>query len=301
MIALAKRIGCLCALLTALPSFVAAASWDPIENLPGTRPASVEVNGKSRHYFRVSPGTPLSIALQGPGRLRVVSRAELPEGANRVVSYRVLVAEGDRVLKEQPTESSPASGARLEGNGGVLCKSRSMIVDVPEGSHRVSLSVSGPPSVLVRLLFAAPLRDKTQMISITPVDAARSVTVSEGEKLIPYYSALPGKPVRLRVVGPASLELTTRLDFDSTMRGVQAYRLSLSRSGRRFREVAFKTTKSTTARYTDLQDRVPSKLDRVVLPIGDGTQDLSVELIEPRKGSVEIHARIPQPSVGNEE
>ena len=61
------------------------------------------------------------------------------------------------------------------------------------------------------------------------------------------------------------------------------------------------TTKATTASYTGIADRVPSKFDRVQLAIPEGLHELSVELLSPPRGSAEIHARIPQPTVGGEE
>ena len=139
------------------------------------------------------------------------------------------------------------------------------------------------------------------MISMTPVEAPRSVTVAEGEKMIPYYSVLPGKPVRWRIVGPTRLELTSRLDFDPSMRGAQSYRLAVLEQGQRDREFGFRTTKATTASYTDLKERVASKLSRVVVQLGEGVHELSVELREPKSGSAELHARIPSPTVGEEE
>jgi len=155
--------------------------------------------------------------------------------------------------------------------------------------------------VLVRLLLSSPARGEARMISITPVEAPRSVTLSEGERLIPYYTTFPGKPIKIRIVGPTSLELSTRLDFDATMRGIHTYRIAVSELGNRIREAAFQTTKTTTASYTDLKDRSASKLSRVVIPLGAGVHELNVELLEPKNGSAEVHARIPEPSVGSAE
>src|SRR5207245_1097014 len=103
------------------------------------------------------------------------------------------------------------------------------------------------------------------------------------------------------VVGPTTLELLTRLDFDDTMRGTQAYRLSVTEKGRSVREVAFKTSKASTATYTNLKDRVPSKFDRLQLVIGPGLHELAVNLVSPARGAVEVHGRIPQPQTGTEE
>lgn len=298
-----RRLFCassLCSLLVVVPS-AQAGKWQAVDRITGQTPVTVTLQEKPRTYFRVAPDSPLTLTVDGPVRLRLVSRAELPPGTNRAVSYRVKVVEGNKILKEHATESSAAESARRPDSDAVICKSRSLQVEIPGGSHRVTVSVTGSSLVLVRLLLASPKRDVAPMISITPVEAPRSVTVSEGEKLIPYYSVLPGKPVKFRVVGPTSLELSARLDFDTTMRGVQTYRLAISEGGRRLRRVEFKTTKAAAASYTDLKDRVASKMDRLVLPLGEGVHELSVELLEPGTGSAEVHARIPQPTVGNEE
>jgi hypothetical protein len=127
------------------------------------------------------------------------------------------------------------------------------------------------------------------------------VIVVEGEKSIPYYSVKAGKPVKLRLVGPTTLAFITRLDFDAAMRGTVGYRLAITESGRHLRDVELKTTKATTASYANLTDRVPSKFDRFTLPFGEGTHEILVELVAPLGAVAEIHARIPQPSVGGAE
>jgi hypothetical protein len=277
------------------------ARWAAIEKIPDHPAVVVRVNEKPRSYHRLTPDAPLTFEVEGPGRLRIVSRALLPPRAGAVVSYRLTLSEGQTRLKEHRTESSPAPSVEVVGEEAAVGKSRTMRVSIPGGRHRLTLQEAGAAAVLVRLLYDASGRRADAMISLTPYEASRSVTVSEDERLIPYYSVLPGKPVRLKIVGPTRLELTCRLDFDATMRGVQPYRLKIRQDGGTARDVALKTTKATTATYVDLKDRVASKLDRVVIPIGDGTHDISIELTEPKQGSAEIHARIPQPDVGREE
>jgi len=278
-----------------------ASRWQAIENIAGHVPLTVLVQGKARTYFRITPESPLAVTVEGPGRLRLVSRVELSRGVSRPISYKLRIEEGGELRMEQDTESSVADGVKLRDGTSAICKSRSVAMDVSAGSHRFTVSVTGAMAVLIRPLYSIPTRGEAGMISITPVEAFRSVTLSEGEKLIPYYTTLPGKPVKFRVVGPTSLEISTRLDFDATMRGTQAYRIAVTKGRDRIREVKFKTTKALTAAYTDLADRSASKLDRIVIPLSEGVHELSVELLEPKNGSAEVHARIPQPAVGTEE
>ena len=185
----------------------AAGAWEAIERLPGQTPTTVVVNEQPRVYFRATSGKPLTIPIEGPARLRVVSRVELPPGSAEVASYGLRVSEGTRELDRQKTESSASSVVHLSGGGPAIGKSRRMSVDIPKGRHTLALAIEGPFAVLVRLQQAAPAKGEQPMVTLTPVDAVRSVMVTEGEKTIPYYSTMPGRPVKLRVVGPTTLDL----------------------------------------------------------------------------------------------
>lgn len=278
-----------------------ASKWEAIERLPGQSPVTVIVEEKPRNYFRITPDKPLTVPIEGPVSLRIVSRLELPRGSRQAVSYSLTVTEGGKELEREDTESSASSQVRGSEAKHEIGKSRRLGITVPEGRHVLTLSLKGAPALLVRMHQAAPVANEEPTVTLTPVEQPRSVTVTEGEKTILYHSVLPGRPVKLRVIGPTSLDLITRLDFSSAMRGTQTYRLGISDHGRRIREVEFKTTKSMTAVYTDLKDSVPSKFDRIRLPIGSGLHEISIDLLSPPRGSAEIHARIPQPRIGSAE
>lgn len=278
-----------------------AAGWVALEKLPDARPVHVRVHGRNRVYFRITPQNPITVSIDGPVRVRVVTRAELRDGRDSIATYRVHATENGRALETLDTESSAASGVRLAAGPGVLGKSRRMTFDVRAGTHRIQLALEGTASALVRLQLSRAKSAEEAMISLSPTEAASSVSVIEGEKTVPYYSVLPGRPVRFRVVGPTPLELMTRLDFDPTMRGTQRYRMQVTEAGKVLRDMDLTTTKATTATYANLPERVPSKFDRIVLQVGEGVHEIAVDLLSPTRGAAQIRARIPQPSVGNEE
>lgn len=279
------------------PSSARAGKWQAMEQIAGQTPVTVNVGDKPRAYFRVTPTRPLSVVVVGPARVQLVSRAEIPRGA-KLATYHVAVTERGAILDETQTEAGASEQTTAAGL--VVGKGRKLGFDIPAGRHNLRVQMEGVASVLVRLRVAGP-QSKEDMISLTPFEATRSVVVAEGEKLISYYSALPGKPVKLRVVGPTRVELLTRLDFDSTMRGTQRYKLALALDGRFVRTEMFSTTKATTATYTTLRDRVPSKFNLVKIDVGEGTHVITIALAQPSRGAVEIHARIPKLTTGNEE
>lgn len=298
-----KTIRAVASLLLVLPCLPVsrAGDWEGIEKLPGQTPVSVVVGGEHRNYFRVSTSAPLTLEVEGPSRLRIYSRIEIPKESKQIVSYHLRLKEGSTLVDWQDTETSVADDASLAGSALAISKSRRMDVDVAAGVRRLSLSLEGAPSALVRIQQAAPSgKDKT--VSLTPVDASRSVSVRENQKTIQYYGVLPGKPVKFRVVGPTNLDLITRLDFDPTMNGEQVYRLGVSEKGTRLKEVEFKTTRSSTAVFKGQKKKlVPSKYDRLQVPLGSGSHEITVDILKPAKGVAEVHARIPQPTVGHQE
>jgi hypothetical protein len=286
------------ALLMASPA--RAERWIAIEKVPDASPIRLLVRGKERIYFRVTADKPLAVSVVGPGQVRLTTRVELPAGAQGSMKYRVKVTEGEHALDQLSTESAAADSVSVPGSPLLAGRSRTLAFNLPAGTHRLAIATAGASAVMVRIQKSGKAGD-VPMVSLTPIFASRSVAVVEGEKTIPYYTVLPGKPVQLRVVGPTSFELLSRLDFDNTMRGTATYTLRIVEKGRTLRETEFTTTKATTASYTNLSDRVPSKFDRMRVELPDGLHEISVELVRPTHGSAEIHARIPQPSVGNQE
>ena len=264
---------------------------------------TVLVNENPRIYFRVTPKTPLTIGIDGPAVLRVVSRAELPTGSAQIASYHLRATENGKLLDRQDTESSAADRVRVKDVRGAVGKSRRWSIDVASGRHSITLELQGTESVLLRLQTgtAGKANAKTPMVTLTPVDAPRGVNVVEGEKSIAYYTALAGKPVRFHVVGPVVLYLTSRLDFDASMRGEQHYAVRVREGTRTIRDFEFKTTKAIAASYSNLPDRTPSKFDRRRIEIPAGSHEILVDLLRPLRGAAEIHVAIPQPSIGGEE
>jgi hypothetical protein len=276
-------------------------TWKGIEKIAGRSPVTVTVEGKGRRYFQVTQKAPLSVELKGPARLRLISRVEIPEGTAGKISYGLRVTEGKRVHESQQFETLPSTEAHPARKGDLVGESRQLIVSVREGVHTLEISTEGERSVLVRLQTSSTRPGRSETVSLTPIDAFRSLSLKEDEKLVPYYSTMAEKPVRFRVVGPTKLELLSRLDFDQTMRGVQSYRLKVSVGSTSPREIEIRTTKALTATWSELADRIPSKFRRMEIPVGEGTQEISVELVKPTAGSAEIHARIPEPAVGKKE
>jgi len=280
---------------------VHAATWQAIESLPDRQPETVLVESTPRNYFRVTREQPLVVSITGPARLRVVSRVEMVTHVQAPAAYQLRVATARKLLEQQSAQAPLSTEAELRNAARGVGESRQMIVAIPRGKQELTISVEGASAVLLRLLTAAPASARESWVALTPVEASRSVTFKENELILPYYSILPEAPVVYRIVGPTKLDILTRLDFDLTMRGTASYRLAISDGGKPLREAQYSTTKALTAYYPDLADRVPGKFRRLRLALSSGLHEISIALVQPKPGSVEVRARIPSPAVGNTE
>ena len=113
-----------------------AGRWHAIEYLEGQTPVTVTVNGKPRIYYRIAPGKEVAVKDLGPGRLKIVTRAETSAAAGSSISYRVSVSEGAKAVKEQVTESSVSDRSAVLEGGPALCKSCRRRPEVPARTSR---------------------------------------------------------------------------------------------------------------------------------------------------------------------
>src|SRR5262249_51692310 len=103
-----------------------AGAWVAVEENPHATPGEVVVNDQSRTYFRVTTQPPVVVPIDGPARLRVITRVELPKGSHEVVTYRLSATEGKKTFETLDTETSAGEAARPASGGAALGKSRRM-------------------------------------------------------------------------------------------------------------------------------------------------------------------------------
>jgi hypothetical protein len=276
--------------------------WGPIEHVEGAVSQPVLVRGTPYGFFRVAKSRPIRFSVRGPARLAIVSRAEVPADAKEPIRYSVLVRAAHFVRGAQSVESSPAPDVRLADSSHVtLCESRRLDIPVDAGEQEVWISENGAHAVYVRIVFLPPDSGAAEGDSVAASDGADVVPVVERGATRAYYRVTPDRPVRFHVVGPARLEIVSRLDLDPSDRFSASYALILSLEGRAVRAVRYTTVRSRDASYAGVKKRVPSKEGRAVLLLEPGAVDVSVSLAEPRGRAVVVRAARLSPAVGGED
>jgi hypothetical protein len=285
-------------LLAVMPRY--ADAGQPVSVAPsGGSAVKVKVGGKEQTYYSLTSSGRLQLKLDGPGKLTIMSRMILPGGGAGEVEYALALREKGSVAGRQTTRSE-RSDATLS-SGGVLGKLRKMSVRVPAGTHTYELALenAGSTSAVVKFLFGAG-KGPASMASIQAHSYSRVTTAVVKEKLLTYYVSAKDRDVQLRVIGPTRLKVTTRLNYDASMKGGQKYGVGVWEGDKRIVLKSLKTSKALAVSYQDWKDVVPGKVATFIVPVPSGEHRYGFRLEEGMGRTVSLRFAIPKKDLKNE-
>ncbi len=289
-----------------LCSMVSAALCGGKASLTPTRgkPISVIANGKAKKYYVVTKSETVELQAEGPSKLDVFTRLSIQPDENGPQQYTITVKQGQAVVKEYTT-SSEKSSATYENSGYIPAKSRKFTLLVPAGNHTYTFSLTQTNHAEVALRFTMNVGKKGiaagGTITLEPMSYDRVATEVASEKLITYYVSSARKEVELRVVGPTTLTIAARLNFDAKMQGEQKFAVAVYEKDQRVSLESFTATKALDAMYKDWEEVVPGKLNSMVftVPTGEHTYRFSLENSSAR--SISLKFSIPEKDLKNED
>lgn len=280
--------------------FAQAGSTIPIIPSNG-KSITLIINGEEKNYYVLKKGNPLTIELDGPGKLTVLNRLCLMGKSARSEQYSIKVMEAKNILKIQTTLTDK-SDASFKNSNLAPGKSRKFSFDVPEGSHTYNLFLesTGANEAAMKFMFAYKKGFGT-LVSLEPLSYDKIVTAMVEEKLITYYVASTERGVQLRIVGPTRLRIGNRLNYDSTMKGDQKYSISIHEGDKQILLKPLGTTKSVGVFYQEWKDVVPGKVNEFYLAVPKGEHVYKFNVEQTLARSVSLKFSIPKTNLSNEE
>jgi len=259
----------------------------------------LSIQGRERTYYQLGKSKEIEITLEGPGKLKVLSRLNFPPNVTGVQKYTLEIKEGGKVVKSYST-TTEKSGALSRDQKFVPGKSRKFTLNVPRGAHSYGfyLKEASLPGVSLKFLYDS-YGDSGKLASLTPVSYFRVTSASIKEKPISYFVATTEVAVRLRVIGPTKLRIVSRLNYDARMKGEQKYAILASENGRLILTKPFLTSKSLGVEYKDWKEVVPGKSRTSYLPVPAGEHIYAFKLGESIAKSVSLRFSIPDENLTN--
>lgn len=234
---------------------------------PVTTDSKVEVlvSGKLREYYLLEEGTRIEVQVKGPSRLKILSRVVLAASEDSAdYSYLALRKKSRKALTfahSSHLNDKVAFAGEIEGSLGA---SRTKIIDVQRGEQTYTFYLPKDTKRKVVLRFAletSAFTRGTQVVAMTPNVFTKEVDVVSREEAATYYRIGSGYEVALDIIGPATLKVMSRIEFDQNMNGKQKWKVRVLEDNKVKGTYSLSGRRSQITAYRDLSSLVPSKAE----------------------------------------
>jgi hypothetical protein len=280
-------------------SWAQTATWVSVKDLKGAGSVCLDVSGNQIDYAILGPDNDAQCSVQGPRRIKLIYRYLFAKQDEARVPYTVFVeVDGREVLRKRFTgvpheQVAPCKGEQRIG------QLRRAYVDLPAGRHKITLRAEsdGHGAVAVRL-FRQVRRQRESWVTFAPERFAelRHLQFDSGNQSV-YYQFTSAQPLQITVIGPTSLRLSTRLDFDHTMNGTQQYSLDVLLNGDPWRVFHFDCIALTSAVYVERPNILPGVRKNLRIQVPPGPHTIEVRCLRPDDCSLATMVHIPKRDV----
>jgi hypothetical protein len=291
-------IGVIAALAVLVVVEAAAADWKSFRPADHSGKTSISVEGKERTYYRFSADEPLAFSVDGPTRIKILTRVRVPNNLDSV-EYGVSISRDGVHVETVEKEAYPKDGAfYIAFNNfrpGVI---RRVYIDVPTGRHGYEIAATGRHAVDARLFESAD--SKPSLASIAPRDYESVETLYYRDKELTYYLLTKDVPVVLDLVGPTTVKVNTRLLYDATMLGEQTYVIGVRKGDEPECLYRIDAEPSETVVMRDRTDIIPGALRHFLLEVPRGVHSYQFRLVDTVAGGLAVKFYIPRGDLTNE-
>lgn len=275
-----------------------AAEWIELDPTHFASKTKMMVDDKPFTYYRFSHEEPVSFSIEGPTRVKVLTRVRIPNDADTLAYAVTVLRDGALATTEENVAPPSRSGYYVGLNSFRPGAIRRVYIDVPTGLHGYELRAGGRTVVDARIFRSAAA--KPSRVSLAPVDYASVETLYYRDKELTYYLVTKGKPVELEIVGPTSIKVNTRLLYDSTMLASQTYMVGVKESGDVERLYKVDSEPSETVVCRDRDDVIPGALRYFMVEVPRGRHRYEFRLVDTVARALAIKFYIPRGDLANE-
>jgi len=257
--------------------------WIPLKPEKAPLPVKVVVRGRQLNYYPMEKGTAIELTIQGPETLRVLSRVEFGGDTTGEKSYYVRYMREDGKKGNVGCKATATAGAVLADSQSLyLGNSRNVYIEVPRGQHTYKFSLGSKDDDKLYLRFYRPTTDmaaQSQNVVFTPTKYTSAVALIIREEQSTYYRVGPQDSVKVDVIGPTTMQVYTRLEFDATMVTDQKFLIRVFEDGKQKQVFAFRSKPSEITEYRNKSDKIAGKADKLFVEVPRGKHEYRFEIL----------------------
>lgn len=238
------------------------------------RSVDVLVSGKVRNYYLLESDSKIEIQVKGPSRLMILSRG-VTDNSEENVKYTFLALRKKsrralRISHEARITDKIVFSGDTEGH---ITYSRKKFIDVPKGEQTYTFYLPKGAANKVLLRFAVETNaftTGTPVVEMTPAHFTAQVDLVTREESTTYYRIGTGFSTTVELVGPATLKVLSRIEFDANMSGKQKWRVRVLEDGKVKGTYSLAASKSVVTAYKEPSSLVASQAEVFYVEIPEG-------------------------------
>ncbi len=277
-------------------------TWKTIKPHRSPPPVKVKVLGKKLTYYPLEKGDEIIITITGPTKMRVLSRIEFGADPRGEKSYYLRYERDDGKKGKFRRVTDASSTAVLADDEAVhLGTSRSVYLNVPDGKHTYRFYVGSKSNYRLYLRFyqrRVALGEGADNVAFTPAAFTSQVPLIVKEEEVTYYRVGEQDTVRLSVIGPSTIKVLCRLEFDPTMITEQKFRVRIFEDGSEKQVVPLRSAPSEVAEYREMSDKIPGKAAKFFIEVPKGKHDYTFQIMDNGRNAL-LRFFIPRQDLGN--
>jgi hypothetical protein len=237
------------------------------------------ISEKNRYYYSINDEKASIINLQGPGKLRVLTRGRFVPGEKDRIKYRVVYSinggEKQKYIISNVERSKKAT--YLKGSLGVPGEMVDFDIPLERGYNTIELHIQNIDiPVAARYQFIPTKKKKQEWIAFSPDTPSKPVNIISRESKVTYYRFSETDPLFVDVNGPTELRILTRIENHYQMKGRIQYRIEVSENHKVINTYQLSSRRSEIAYYEDDKELVPGKACEFVIKVPEGKHKLKI-------------------------
>ncbi len=258
--------------------------WKSFKPDKSPKPVKALVMGKRLNYYPLEKGEEIFVTLEGPTQLRVLSRIEFGTDFGGEKSYYLRCErEYGKTSRFRRVTTASATATLAYDPAIHLGASRSVYLKVPAGRHTYRFYVGSKSTYRLYLRFyerKVALQTESETIALTPSQFSTEIPLVVNEEQVSYYRVGHQDSLTLNVIGPTSVKVLARLEFDPTMFADQKFRIRVLEDGNEKQVYPLRSAPSEVAQYLEMSETVVGKGAKFFIEVPRGKHEYQFEIID---------------------
>ncbi|RJP76917.1 MAG: hypothetical protein C4524_09205 [Candidatus Zixiibacteriota bacterium] len=262
----------------------------------------VMVMGKELRYYPLERGQEILVTVEGPTTLKVLSRVDFGRQTKGEKRYYLRYEHlGGKKGRFRRSAGVSATAVLTDDPNHHLGSSRSAFLKVPPGKQTYRFYVGNKASYRLYLRVynrTAVVEAKSQYVALAPARFSRAVDLVIKEEQVTYYRAGTQDSLKLSVIGPTTIQVLTRLEFDPTMVSGQKFRVRVFENGTEKQIFALRSKLSEIAEYREASDKKVGQAAKFFIEVPRGKHEYTFEIVDDGRSAL-MRFLLPRKDIAN--